>query len=103
MNNQIKHLTIELKTDPTSPIPLYLQVKGLMKREILAGKFKGSGRLPSTKLLGKRNLLSYITVERAYWQLQKEGLITRKKGEGYYVGEGQCGAASAAPFGSSDR
>lgn len=85
MKNEANLLLIELKTDPFSPIPLYLQVTALMKTEILAGKFETYGRLPSTKLLGKKNLLSFITVEKAFWQLEKEGYIMRKKGEGYFL------------------
>ena len=67
------------------PLPLYQQMKTRIKREILAGNWMANQKLPSARTLSKKGWASVITIERAYWQLEREGIIMRIKGDGYYV------------------
>ena len=54
-------------------------------KEIAAGQFKPSGRLPSEAQLVKRFGVSRPTVGRALRELQDKGLIERRAGSGSYV------------------
>jgi DNA-binding transcriptional regulator YhcF (GntR family) len=75
----------DLKFNSLSSVPLYLQVKALLKEAILSERIEKGGRLPSIKRLSREVLLSAVTIERAYRQLEKEGYVLREKGFGYFV------------------
>lgn len=53
--------------------------------EILAGKYRQNGRLPSETQLVKRFDVSRPTIGRALRSLQEEGLVERRAGSGTYV------------------
>ena len=57
--------------------------------EIIAGKYRQTGRLPSEMQLGKRFSVSRPTIGRALRDLQEQGLIDRRKGSGTYVSSGK--------------
>jgi LacI family transcriptional regulator len=53
--------------------------------EILAGKFRKSGKLPSEIQLAQRFQVSRPTIGRALLTLQDDGLVERRPGSGTYV------------------
>jgi len=56
--------------------------------EILAGKYRLTGRLPSETQLVKRFEVSRPTIGRALRSLQDDGLVERRPGSGTYVRSG---------------
>ncbi|MBN2206384.1 MAG: GntR family transcriptional regulator [Candidatus Aminicenantes bacterium] len=76
-----------IKIDPTSFIPLYEQVKSGLRREIALGALKPGAPLPSIRDLAARLLINPNTVARAYADLERERLITTRKGKGCFVSE----------------
>ena len=65
--------------------PIYLQIAGQFKEDILAGKLKQGEYLPSIRSLAKDLKISVITTMKAYEQLETEGLVTGVQGKGFYV------------------
>ena len=65
--------------------PIYLQIAGQFKEDILAGKIKQGEYLPSIRSLAKDLKISVITTMKAYEQLEAEGLVTGVQGKGFYV------------------
>jgi len=53
--------------------------------EIIAGKYRQTGRLPSEAQFVKRFAVSRPTIGRALKALQEQGLIDRRQGSGTYV------------------
>lgn len=53
--------------------------------EIIAGKYRQTGRLPSESQFVKRFGVSRPTVGRALKELQEQGLIDRRQGSGTYI------------------
>jgi GntR family transcriptional regulator len=76
-----------IKIDPTSFVPLYEQVKTGLRREIALGALKPGAALPSIRDLAARLLINPNTVARAYADLERERLITTRKGKGCFVSE----------------
>lgn len=70
---------------PLSPVPLYSQLKELLRERILDGTYPPLSRMPSEAELGKAFEVSRITVRQALGDLQKEGLIFKIHGKGTFV------------------
>jgi len=70
---------------PLSPVPLYSQLKELLRTRILDGTYPPLARMPSENDLGQSFGVSRITVRQALGDLQKEGLIFKIHGKGTFV------------------
>lgn len=83
-------LTASLRIGPISPAapgPLYRQIVDGVKREVAAGRLAPGTALPSFRVLAEELLVSLITVQRAYEELEREGIIYRKQGLGTFVAD----------------
>ena len=65
--------------------PPWLSIYRTLKSEILAKAMAEGGRLPSEKQLCERFSVTRMTVRRALEALQREGLVTARKGSGVYI------------------
>lgn len=70
-----------------SDIPLYLQLVGIVKRNISAGMLTTGDLLPSEAEMCRTFEISRSTVRQAIGALEAEGLVVRKQGRGTYVAE----------------
>jgi len=70
---------------PLSSVPLYGQLKELLRERILDGTYPPLSRMPSENELGQAFGVSRITVRQALGDLQKEGLIFKIHGKGTFV------------------
>lgn len=64
------------------------QTHDFLPREILTGALQEDARLPSTRSLASEMGVSRITVTNAYAELEVEGLIYTRLGNGTYVAPG---------------
>ena len=78
--SQARQVTI----DRSSPMPLYHQLKELLRNEIKQGMRPGQ-QLPTEQELIQRYQLSRITVIQAIKALEQEGLVQRIRGKGTFV------------------
>lgn len=65
--------------------PIYEQIVGQIKQEIMNGKLKREQMLPSVRSLSKDLRISALTVKKAYDALEQEGFIVTVHGKGSYV------------------
>ena len=65
--------------------PIYKQIAGEFRQDILTGKLAEGDYLPSIRNLASDLKISVITTMRAYEMLESEGLVTAVQGKGYYV------------------
>ena len=68
-----------------SPLPLYVQLKEIIKQQIAEGILKEGDSLPSERELCKIYNISHITVRQALVELTKEGFLFRVPGRGTFV------------------
>ena len=78
-------LTYTLSSDDSRP--LYEQLCGFLRRDILSGRLPSGARLPSKRSLSGNLGVSSITVESAYNRLIDEGYVRSEPKRGYYVSE----------------
>ena len=83
-----------IQLDPTSRIPVYQQIKEQMTGLIVMGVFPPESRLPSVRALAAETGLNPNTIQKAYQELESEGVIYTVGGKGCFVG-GEENAAEA--------
>ena len=71
----------------SSPIPLYAQLKQIMREQIEHGSYKPGDRIPSELEFCHQYGVSRIVVRQALSELTQEGLIIRQQGLGSFVSE----------------
>lgn len=74
-----------IKLDKDSPIPLYYQLKDLIKFEIQQDNLSSGDPIPSERELVEMCQISRPTVRQAINELVSEGLLIREKGRGTFV------------------
>jgi GntR family transcriptional regulator len=65
--------------------PLHLQISRQIRAQILTGDLPTGESLPSIRVLARDNHVSVITVQRAYDDLDHEGLLIARRGKGFFV------------------
>lgn len=65
--------------------PLYIQIIDYLKEEINKDEFALNQQLPTEKDLAEKFNVSRITSKRAMEELEREGLIVRKRGSGSFL------------------
>jgi len=68
-----------------SPLPLYTQIKDILRARILDGTYSAHEQMPSEAEMTRAFSVSRITIRQALGDLQKEGLIFRIHGKGTFV------------------
>ena len=76
---------ITLRLDKKAQTPLFEQLYGFIKKEIICGNFSRNEKLPSKRKLAANLQCSQNTVQAAYNQLMDEGYLTARAKSGYYV------------------
>jgi GntR family transcriptional regulator len=76
-----------LQLNPSSGIPLYLQLIEQIKHAIEAGAMRAGDQLPSVRQMAEELMINPNTVVRAYRELEHEGVIELKHGSGAYIRE----------------
>ena len=69
------------------PRPIYLQIIEQVRQRIALGDWPAGFGLPSIRELSAELRVSVITVKRAYFELEREGVIVTRQGIGSVVAE----------------
>jgi GntR family transcriptional regulator len=78
-------MDVLLHLSELSPEPLHGQISRQIRARILAEQLAGDEPLPSIRALARDQRVSVITVQRAYEDLEREGLIRSRPGKGFFV------------------
>jgi len=65
--------------------PMYLQIMEQIKQRIVVGDWVEGQQMPSIRQLAVDLEVSVITVKRAYYELEREGVINTQHGKGSRV------------------
>lgn len=78
--------------DRSSPVPAYYQIATDIKNTIIRRGWEVGKKLPSENELSNRYQVSRVTLRQALAELEKDGIIIKRHGEGSFVN------ANPAPF-----
>ncbi len=74
-----------IEIDPSSAVPLYLQIAGQMRWLIAMGALKPGDRVPAVRDLAVATRVNRNTAARAIQHLEAEGVVRTRVGQGTFV------------------
>ena len=86
-----------MEIDPRSHIPIYLQIADGIREAVASGVYLPGEAIPSLKAMSLDAQVNPNTVQKAYDELAREGLIYSQRGKGLFVAEqGKASAKTSA-------
>ena len=76
-------------------LPIYAQLMDTLKRRIVTGRYLPGEKLPSVRELAAEAGINPNTVQRAFSELEREGLIYTQRATGKYVTENEADIKSS--------
>jgi GntR family transcriptional regulator len=76
-----------LKPNPSSGVPIYLQLMEQVKHAIETGAVRPGEQLPGIRPLAEELVVNPNTVAKAYRELEHEGVIELRQGAGAFVSD----------------
>jgi GntR family transcriptional regulator len=73
------------RVNPSSGIPLYLQLMEQVKHAVETGALREGDRLPTIRKVAEDLVMNPNTVVRAYRELEHEGVLELKHGSGAFI------------------
>ena len=83
------------RTNPSSGVPIYLQLMEQVKHAIETGALKAGDQLPGIRPLAEELVINPNTVAKAYRELEHEGVIELRHGAGAFVSASARGKRAA--------
>lgn len=78
-------ISLHIHIDYNCGIPICSQVVAQIKLLVVGGRLKIGDKLPSIRELAKKLRVNPTTVARIYTELEHEGVITLRQGQGAFI------------------
>jgi GntR family transcriptional regulator len=82
------------RPNPSSGVPIYLQLMEQVKHAIETGALRSGEQLPGIRPVAEELVINPNTVAKAYRELEHEGVIELRHGAGAFVAERASGKAT---------
>jgi DNA-binding transcriptional regulator YhcF (GntR family) len=79
---------MQIRISPAEGIPIYLQIVNQIKRRLASGQLEPGEEIPPIRALAEQLVVNPNTVARAYLELERAGIVTKRHGSGTYVSAG---------------
>ena len=76
---------MDLELDPGAPLPLYCQLVERLRRLMALGALRPGDQLPTVRELAVRARVNRNTAARAIQELERDGLVRTRVGQGTFV------------------
>ena len=76
-----------LRPNPASGVPIYLQLMEQVKHAVETGALRAGEQLPAIRRVAEELVINPNTVAKAYRELEHEGVIELRHGEGAFVSD----------------
>jgi len=78
---------VQIHITSSDGVPIYLQIVNQVKYLVASGRLAPGEEIPPIRTLAERLLINPNTVARAYLELERAGIVTKRQGSGTYVTE----------------
>ena len=68
-------------------VPIYIQIVNQVKHLVASGRLAAGEEIPPIRTLAETLVVNPNTVARAYLELERAGIVTKRHGSGTYVAE----------------
>ena len=76
---------MQIQLSEQSALPLREQIIRAIRGMVLQGDLTAHSRLPSIRQLARDQRVGVVTVQRAFEDLEREGMLYAQRGKGYFV------------------
>ena len=78
---------MQLHISPKDGVPIYRQIVNQVKYLVGSGRLVPGEELPPIRVLAEQLVVNPNTVARAYAELERAGIVTKRHGSGTYVSD----------------
>jgi GntR family transcriptional regulator len=78
---------VQINITSDDGVPIYIQIVNQVKHLAASGRLTPGDELPPIRVLAEQLVVNPNTVARAYLELERAGLVTKRHGSGTYVSE----------------
>jgi GntR family transcriptional regulator len=78
---------MQLHISTKDGVPIYLQIVNQVKYLVAAGRLAPGEEIPPIRTLAEQLVVNPNTVAKAYHELEREGVVTKKHGSGTYISD----------------
>jgi GntR family transcriptional regulator len=78
---------VQIHINSQDGVPIYIQIINQVKHLVASGRLGRGEEIPPIRVLAERLLINPNTVARAYLELERNGIVTKRHGSGTYVSE----------------
>src|SRR5436190_21359286 len=78
---------MQIQISASDGVPIYQQIVRQVRYLISAGRLQPGEELPPIRVLAEQLTVNPNTVARAYLELERAGIVTKRHGSGTYVSE----------------
>lgn len=76
------------KVNPSSGVPIYMQLMEQIKHAVETGALRPGEQLPGIRKMAEDVVMNPNTVAKAYRELEHEGVLDLRHGSGAFIAEG---------------
>jgi GntR family transcriptional regulator len=78
---------MQLHISSNDGVPIYLQIVNQVKHLVASGRLEAGDEVPPIRVLAEQLVINPNTVARAYLELERAGVVTKRHGSGTYIAE----------------
>jgi GntR family transcriptional regulator len=78
---------VQLNISSDDGVPIYIQIVNQVKHLAASGRLTPGDELPPIRVLAEQLMVNPNTVARAYLELERGGVVTKRHGSGTYLCE----------------
>ena len=78
---------MQLHISTKDGVPIYVQIVNQVKYLVAAGRLAPGEEIPPIRVLAEQLVVNPNTVAKAYHELEREGLVTKRHGSGTYISD----------------
>jgi GntR family transcriptional regulator len=78
---------VQINITSDDGVPIYIQIVNQVKHLAASGRLTPGDELPPIRVLAEQLVVNPNTVARAYLELERAGLVTKRHGSGTYLSE----------------
>ena len=78
---------MQIRINSNDGVPIYIQIVNQVKHLVASGRLNPGDEIPPIRSLAEQLVVNPNTVARAYLELERAGIVTKRHGTGTYIAE----------------